>query len=646
VSRSRRSYPPEAAAALVAAALCGLAACDRDKDRIASLVEVLSGSVEKSSGEAAWGPAARGDTFKVGDAVKTSADGGARLEFRAGSGLKMGPSTVIRFGRRALGLVGEVEAEEGANLDILFGDAELATRISRGGRIKMIEDEEGNLRFDVLVGSATITREDGESFTVGQGESFEFDLELEPTELKSPDPPDAGPPPDAEVEEPAAAPAAILAVVRGRGARIRDRDDARWRRLPEGEHELAAGTGVNLRGKTRVELSRGDEKATVSGNAEFVAGSAGGPLMLAQSGSATVHATTVDVTVQVAGGTITARRSKGAGSRADVDVSKARSRVRGRAGRVDVEGGRGGKETLQIGEWVELGRDGSLTLHDRPPATSHFSIPAGESPFIHDPGAPTNVRIRFQEKCPSDGIVELGTGRGFQQSARIVRGSGGGANVRVTPGSYRYRVRCIVDGAVRDAVVASGNLRLNRAAGTKSLPPRPAENIVDADGRPYTVLYQNLLPHITFRWQSAPKDGSYRLHVVPTRGRAEVVTAKQNRARMTSGSLPEGEYDYWFVDSQGKQSRKSRLRIAFDNAADTGYVRSPRVRESWSSSVRVEGAAIRGWSVSIGSVQLPLDGQFRFKTTYSVPQGQSAIAIRFSHPQRGVHYYVRRNGGN
>jgi hypothetical protein len=57
----------------------------------------------------------------------------------------------------------------------------------------------------------------------------------------------------------------------------------------------------------------------------------------------------------------------------------------------------------------------------------------------------------------------------------------------------------------------------------------------------------------------------------------------------------------------------------------------------------VSGAALPGFSVSVGGKELAQDGQSRFSEQLTAPAGQRALAIRFSQPGRGVHYYLRRS---
>jgi hypothetical protein len=49
-----------------------------------------------------------------------------------------------------------------------------------------------------------------------------------------------------------------------------------------------------------------------------------------------------------------------------------------------------------------------------------------------------------------------------------------------------------------------------------------------------------------------------------------------------------------------------------------------------------------GWTAKVEGVEIPVDSRRRFHATVAAPQGAQALAIRLSHPQRGIHFYLRR----
>lgn len=626
-------------------ALAALAGCKSEKTKdVAELTDVLSGRAERTHEEEAWRAATAGDRFRTGDAVRTSADGGARLQFTAGGGLKMGADTLIRFGAGKVAVEGELTAEEDAVLDLELGRAEIAA----GSRV-LIERRGDEIRFDVLVGRAVVTR-DEERTELAAGEALDVEVggarveRVAGRRAGEARTPDAGPrqAPMRDAGPAASAVGEVVGEVKGKSARARTGGGA-WSPLAAGRHDLAAGTEVSVpRGGTLV-IQRGDESAEVRGAAEVVVApdGAGGALAEARAGRTQVRAAAVDVTIRVPGGTIVARRGKGAGSRAELTVDKGKTSIEVDTGVVEVTGAKGGVEQLVLGQRGELARNGSIQVRGREPERADFSIAAGGTVVVHDPSPPSDVRVRFGAGCPGAGVLEVTRGESFGASLRRVQGDGA-AIVRLDRGAHRYRVRCIAEGRVADQPTASGRLRVERDAGTRPLPRKAPQNTVDADGRRYTVLYQNLLPAITFRWANAPAAASYRVVVTPARGKAITADARTARHAFAPGKLGEGEYTYWF-EAGATTSKKSILRIDFDNAAPSAYLQSPKPSATWpETSVEVSGGAAEGWKVSAGGKSVGLDRQGRFAAPVTRTADENGIAIELSHPTRGVHLYVRR----
>jgi hypothetical protein len=180
---------------------------------------------------------------------------------------------------------------------------------------------------------------------------------------------------------------------------------------------------------------------------------------------------------------------------------------------------------------------------------------------------------------------------------------------------------------------------VRRDSGRQALPRRPSRNFVDADGRRYTLLYQNILPIVTFRWPNAPSASSYTLHVGD-----QTYTATSPSHTLESGDVPEGTHRISF-EAGGQRSQVTTLRIGYDNATTAAFIREPEPGAALSGTAHVSGTCITGCSVSAGGVDLPLDGAQRFSGDVPVPTDLDALAIRITHPRSGVHYYLRRTGG-
>lgn len=278
------------------------------------------------------------------------------------------------------------------------------------------------------------------------------------------------------------------------------------------------------------------------------------------------------------------------------------------------------------------------------PARAHLAIPGGESATVHDARPPTHVAIGF-EGCTQGGIVEVGRGTGAYRHFRA-RGQGS-AVVPLAAGTYRYRVRCVQGTRVEARAKHEGRLQMLRDAGVRRLPRTPPSVEIDADGRRYTVRYQNLLPKITLRWPGASDAVAYEIEVRSPNGGLRRESAPHANHVLRSGDLPEGDHRFRFLAGDGMRSPESTLRIAFDNTARTAYVSDPPEDSATPGAVaRVAGAALRGSRVSAHGVELPLSDQGRFVADVPVPTATDALAIRVQHAATGVHYYLRHLAGS
>ncbi|AKF06183.1 FecR domain-containing protein [Sandaracinus amylolyticus] len=290
------------------------------------------------------------------------------------------------------------------------------------------------------------------------------------------------------------------------------------------------------------------------------------------------------------------------------------------------------EEAVEEDEPIEASDPGTPGVQVTPsPERAHVTIPAGESPVIHDASAPTAVRIDFGAACPGRGIVTIRAGR------RPVRYAGeGGAIVTIPTGRARYAIDCAEGNDPR-----GGTITVRRDDGSSRLDPVPPRNVVDTDGRTYDVLYQNALPILTVRWRESGS-GNALLHVA-SNGRERTVAASSGRVELRSGELSEGTHRLWFTSS-GRTSPQTTLRIRFDNAAPAASLREPGRAASLApgQAVRVAGVVLDGFEVRAEGEPLAIDAQMRFAGEVRVPTTTDALAVRFSHPRRGVHYYLRR----
>src|SRR5690606_13193773 len=137
---------------------------------------------------------------------------------------------------------------------------------------------------------------------------------------------------------------------------------------------------------------------------------------------------------------------------------------------------------------------------------------------------------------------------------------------------------------------------------------------------------------------NAPQADSYTL-AVTSRGKTQRVSAGSASHSFPPGQLGEGTHSFQWMTSSGRKSRPSRATIRFDNAAPKASIVSPANGSfQQGASVAVSGIALPGWQVRARGEALHMDGQQRFSGT--VQSGPRGIVLTFTHPQRGVHYYL------
>lgn len=209
-------------------------------------------------------------------------------------------------------------------------------------------------------------------------------------------------------------------------------------------------------------------------------------------------------------------------------------------------------------------------------------------------------------------------------------------------GQHAYTVRCVGPDGVEEKPASSGTVTIIADSARAELARLPPSTVVDTDGRPYTVLYQNALPSVVARWPDGPAGKSYALHVD-----AQSFRSDGPRHSLKSGAVSEGTHVLWFeTEDHGRRSTDTTLVIKFDNAAPAASVREPADGSFQpGDTVNVAGVVVEGWSVSVNGQAVALDDQRRFATTATVPAGENAIVLRMSHPKRGTVHYVRHAAG-
>lgn len=255
----------------------------------------------------------------------------------------------------------------------------------------------------------------------------------------------------------------------------------------------------------------------------------------------------------------------------------------------------------------------------------------GDSMIIHEAHPP--VAIGFVvSRCSTPAVLELvGKGRTTFGNGRVSGLFGAGLR--------RYRLRCEGDASA----FAEGSMTVLADAGTRRLAAVAPSNRIDTDGRRYTILYQSVLPRLSVRWPNPPAGSGFTLVVTSAAKAPRRFSAATPSYALPAGVLGEGTHELWF-ELGSERSRSTTVVIQFDNAAPTASISAP-AEAGFAPGTRVDvlGTALPGWSVDVGSQVLPQDAQQRFAGQVVAPADGTALAIRFSHPLRGVHYYLRRS---
>lgn len=452
----------------------------------------------------------------------------------------------------------------------------------------------------------------------------------------------------------------------------RDRADStgQWQPAKTGTR-FAVGDGLRTFTRSRAELAlspAGRLQVEQDTTVRFSDRPAGAPQRLSiEAGSVEVEAEGVEIELRTADAVARIER----GSKVHVRRSASATRFDVRVGQVQVERGDERRELtagaafeLEVGvplierapapAAVDAGADAGLppvvsalepgVVHfDPAPRRAELNVSAGESSTIHHPEPPLRVRVAYGG-CPGELALEAQGASAAGVEARVeqrVRGTGGGV-LRLGSGQHRYRVLCIVSGQLASEPAQSGVLRVRADAASRPLSASAPQATVEADGRRYTVRYQNLLPSVTLRWPNAPSAPSYMLRIEPEQGDARTQSTAGPIVTMPPGALSEGAYRFTF-QAGAARSPLGRLVIAFDATGRSAHLSAPEDRGvAVGATTTVAGSVIAGAQVTVDGHKLAPDSRGQFSAQLPVSNAWDALAVRVQHPATGIHYYLRR----
>jgi hypothetical protein len=606
-------------------------ACGGKKDPpIAELVKA-DGPVDREPvGKVQWSGAPVGTKFFIGDAART-ADGGAQLTLAGAATITMQPHTILRFGGTSaaaqIGVeLGAIDLSGSGTYGLDVGSVKLA---QSGGSIRITAQGQGQSSIELLAGTADLVQDSGTTaLAVGQIVALGVGTVKVVTV-------------DAGVADAADAPVDAMVTsedaqieVTGKHAEIQGPGESKWTPLAAGSATLAKGTKLRLGAQTTAKLVANSTTLDLGNNsrltvtADLIFG------MELGEAKATVPPNQAGK-VGVPGGMVELKGTANSPAVAKIDVGPhGDAKVTMMRGTGKLDGAPGTSLDMTLGETATVAKAGQIHPLEAIPTFFDFAIGVGESFTIHDPKGATALKFRFDGKCPGGGVIEVDKNAQF----RTAKLSGGkeSANMMVGGGSWAYRLRC---GDGEGPAVASGRVGVLRDDGRRPLTPKPGKNPIDADGRNYTISYQSLIPIIEVHYRGG--GSSFKLHLA-TGGAEETFESTNGIVELPGNKLKEATYTYYFDHDGVKQDKISTLKITFDQTAPQVYIEQPVNGAPFGVEVEVKGAVLPGWSAKVDAFEVPIDKNTRrFNAKVPPPEGQ-ALAIRLAHPQRGVHFYLRR----
>lgn len=595
------------------------------------------GPVDRQVGAetAEWKGAAVGTKFFLGDAART-ADGGAQLTLGGTAKIGMQPRTILRFGRGGKG-ANQLAVETGA-ID-LTGSGSYAldvgdVKLSKDGAIRITSTGKGTSTLELLVGDAQITSSSGQTLDLVLGKTLDLALDM-------PAVGDAGVPDavvavaDAPIDAPAEPVSGeSLVNVKGKKAELQEPGATAWKALPEGKTALAKGSKLRLGAGTTATVSSAGASLEIANGTKVELRKDDGAIAIEAGGGRASTAAGATGKIFVPGGSATVIGAKDSPGELRIDVARD-TKITVTKGNAKLAGGPGAELDMNRGETAMLKRNGTINPIEAIPQYYDFAMGVGETLTIHDPKGATAVKFEFAGKCPNGGVIEMDRDARFK-TPKLSAGKDS-ANLMVS-GAYAYRLRCSTGGN-EGAAVGSGRIAVLRDDGRRALPKAQPTNDIDADGRTWRISYQSVIPSLRVLYKGVPGT-TYKLHLAS--GGKEETFEGGAKISVPGTKLREGTYTYWFDRDGVRDKNVSTLKIDFDQTAPQVYIELPVNGKPFAADVDVKGAVLQGWAAAVGDVTIPIDAQRRFIAKVSPPSGAQALAIKLSHPQRGVHFYLRR----
>ena len=618
--------------------------CKKKPAAIAELSKA-EGPVERQEGQGPWAVAPIGTKYLIGDAART-ADGRAELKLAAGTAIiKMDKYTVLRFGGGKDGAakigveLGAIELQQQATGASKYGLDIGDVNLGANGTIRITARGAGKSGIELLGGTAQAISLTGETLELTVGQELDLDMLKGSKVEKVVDAGvDAAPVSDAGPSDAGMVADEGTFTITGKKAELLKAGSTKWEPLPAGGGKLDEIKGAKIRlgaGTTAKMTANNLTLAMAGGSRSQIADDLKFTLELGV-GTASVPENR-EGSVKVPNGSVDLKGTATSGAEARLDVAKnGDAKVSVLKGIAKLIGPGNAGLDMRVGESATVTK---AMIRQTAKIPDYYdmkvSVGGGESNFtIHDPKGATALQFAFGGKCGGGGgTIELDNDPSFR-TARISAGKDA-ANIIAEAGAWSYRLVC--NNGSRGG---GGRVIVRRDAGTRPLPKDPPTNFIDADGRTYRISYQSVVPKIKVK---VPGGGSqFKLHLA-TGGQDETFDSSKPEFTLDPKKLKEATYTYWVERDGVKQDKVSTLVIDFDQTAPQVYIEAPANGKTFGADVDVRGAVLPGWTAKVDVVDIPIDkGTRRFNAKVAAPVGAQALAIRLSHPQRGVHYYLRR----
>jgi hypothetical protein len=613
---------------------CG---CKPKPKPIAELTKT-DGPVERQEGQGPWTTSYVGQKYFIGDAART-ADGAAELKLVGVQLIKMEKYTVLRFGggkgnsAKISVELGAIVLRGGGNYGLDVGDVKLGST----GEVRITAKGSGKSGVELLIGEAQVENTSGQTFDLEIGKMIDLDLTIGPITMTPQDAgvPDAAPADAGDVDAGVIVSEDGTVEVTGKKAEILNPGQTKWAPLPAGAGKLVKGSKIRLGAGTTAKLVANGVTLAMAGSSRTdVADDLHFGLELGVATASVAMAT--EGSVGVPGGSVGITGTDKGPGKARLDVNaKGETKIAVLEGSAKLKGSTGADLDMRTGESASIAKAGAIHQTAKIPDYYDLRVAMGETPTftIHDPKGATAIQFAFNGKCNGGGTIEMDNDPRFR-TARISAGKEF-ANIIAEPGAWSYRLVCGGGGQG-----GSGRIIVRKDAGTRPLPKDQSVNNIDVDGRTYRISYQSLIPNVKIK---VPGTGAkFKLHLA-TAGSEETFESDKPAFTIDGKKLKEATYTYW-VDRDGvKQDKVSTLIINFDQTAPQVYIESPSNAKPFGAEIDVRGAVLPGWTAKVDVVEIPVDKNTRrFAAKVPAPSGAQALAIRLSHPQRGVHYYLRR----